>query len=100
HSAGQDEKMCNKAVWVQYGELKEFGDALPIVERYNEIINQYNLPTKEEQLQYKEKMMQNQKEKSRRTKPKKDKAPVSSLIPAFVLFLFALFGVFFQIINL
>jgi len=100
HSAGQVEKMCNKAVWVQYGELKEFGDALPIVERYNEFINQYKLLTKEEQLQYKEKMMQKQKEKSRRTKPKKDKAPVSSLIPAFVLFLFALFGVFFQIINL
>jgi len=100
HSAGQVEKMCNKAVWVQYGEMKEFGDALPIVERYNEFINQYKLLTKEEQLQYKEKMMQKQKEKSRRTKPKKDKAPVSSLIPAFVLFLFALFGVFFQIINL
>src|SRR5699024_807404 len=100
HSAGQVEQMCNKAVWIQYGEMKEFGDALPIVERYNEFINEYKLLTKEEQLQYKEKMMQKQKEKSRRTKSKKDKAPVSSLIPAFVLFLFALFGVFFQIINL
>ncbi|AKG73411.1 ABC transporter ATP-binding protein [Salinicoccus halodurans] len=100
HSAGQIEKMCNKAVWIQYGEMKEFGDALPIVERYNEFINQYKLLTKEEQLQYKEKMMEKQKEKSRRAKPKKDKAPLSSLIPAFILFLFALFGIFLQIINL
>lgn len=100
HSAGQVEKMCNKAVWIQYGEMKEFGDALPIVERYNEFINQYKLLTKEEQLQYKEKMMEKQKEKSRRAKPKKDKAPLSSLVPAIILFLFALFGVFFQIINL
>src|SRR5699024_8106237 len=100
HSAGQVEKMCNKAVWIQYGEMKEFGDALPIVERYNEFIDQYKLLTKEEQLQYKEKMMEKQKEKSRRARPKKDKAPLSSLVPAFILFLFALFGVFFQIINL
>lgn len=100
HAAAQVEKMCNKAVWVQYGEMKEFGDALPIVERYNEFINQYKLLTKEEQLQYKEKMMGKQKEKSKRSKPKKDKAPLTSLIPGLILFLFALFGVFFQIINL
>src|SRR5699024_2085566 len=100
HSAGQVEKMCNKAVWIQYGEMKEFGDALPIVESYNEFINQYKLLTKEEQLQYKEKMMRKQKEKSKRTKLKKDKASVSSLVPAIILFLFALLGVFLQIINL
>ena len=100
HSAGQVEKMCNKAVWIQYGEMKEFGDALPIVESYNEFINEYKLLTKDEQLQYKEKMMEKQKEKSRRSKPKKDKAPISSLVPAFILFLLALFGVFFQVINL
>ncbi len=100
HSAGQVEKMCNKAVWIQYGEMKEFGDALPIVERYNEFINQYKLLTKEEQLQYKNKMMEKQKERSKRAKEQNDKAPVSNLIPAFFLFLFALFGVFFQIINL
>lgn len=100
HAAAQVEKMCNKAVWIQYGEMKEFGDALPLVERYNEFINQYKLLTKEEQLQYKEKMMERQKEKARRAKPKKDKAPLSNLIPAFILFLFALVGVFFQIISL
>lgn len=100
HSAGQVEKMCNKAVWIQYGEMKEFGDALPIVERYNEFINQYKLLTKEEQLQYKEKMMSRQQEKSRRTKSRKEKTPISSFVPAFLLFIFALFGVFFQIINL
>lgn len=100
HSAGQVEKMCNKAVWIQYGEMKEFGDALPIVERYNEFIDQYKLLTKEEQLQYKEKMMGKQKEKPKRARPKKEKAPLSTLMPALVLFLFALFGVFFQIINL
>lgn len=100
HSAGQIEKMCNKVIWIQYGEMKEFGDALPIVERYNEFINQYKLLTKEEQLQYKDKMMAKQQEKSRRKKPKKEKESLISLVPALILFLFALFGVFLQVINL
>ncbi|WP_020006175.1 ABC transporter ATP-binding protein [Salinicoccus albus] len=100
HSSGQMEKMCNKAVWVQYGEMKQFGDAMPIIEDYNEFINQYKMLTKDEQLQYKEKMMAKQKKKSKRSKNKKEKAPLTSLIPGVILFLFALAGIYIQIGSL
>src|SRR5699024_3727182 len=63
HSASQVSKMCNKALWIHYGETKEYGDCEPIVKNYSQFIDKFNEMTKEEQLQFKDKMIKQQQKK-------------------------------------
>lgn len=100
HATGQVKKWCNKAVWIQYGRLQEFGDVEPIITKYNEFINQYKSLTKEEQLEYKEKMHEQQKGMKRNIE--KDKSGVSKTSLIYGVFFFLLFigGFIGQIINL
>ncbi|WP_254250385.1 ABC transporter ATP-binding protein [Macrococcus equipercicus] len=60
HSAEQIRKMCNKAIWLHYGEVKAAGECQSIVKDYTDFVKDYNQKTKPEQLEYKEKMSQAQ----------------------------------------
>lgn len=60
HSIGQIQKMCNKAIWLHYGELKSYGDCIPTVGLYARFVREYNSYPKEKQLQYKEDMSRGQ----------------------------------------
>ncbi|TDL93363.1 ABC transporter ATP-binding protein [Macrococcus brunensis] len=60
HSIGQIQKMCNKAIWLHYGEMKAFGDCIPTVGLYGRFVREYNSYSKEKQLNYKKEMSKGQ----------------------------------------
>lgn len=56
HSVGQIQKMCNKAIWLHYGEIKAMGDCIPTVGLYARFVREYNSYSKQKQLEYKQEM--------------------------------------------
>lgn len=87
HSSGQVKQMCNKAVWIQFGGMEKFGDAEPIVEEYDNYIENFNLLTKDEQMQYREKMMLNQREQPDIALNKNEGVKFSTVFSTFFLLL-------------
>jgi len=87
HSSGQVKQMCNKAVWIQFGGMEKFGDAEPIVEEYDNYIENFNLLTKDEQMQYREKMMLNQRKRPDIVLNKNEGIKFSTIFSTFFLLL-------------
>lgn len=100
HATGQIKQFCNKAVWVQYGEMKEFGAMESVVKNYAEFVNQYKNLTRDEQIEYKDKMVGIQMEASQHLELPKEKVNMNSVAVGTLLFLFMVFGIFFQIFSL
>lgn len=100
HATGQIKKWCNKAVWIQYGQLKEFGDVEPITAEYSEFINQYNSLTKQEQLEYKEMMHEQQKGMSRNIKKDTNSVSKSGLGFGMVFLSLFIIGIIGQVLSL
>lgn len=61
HSIPQIQKMCNKAAWIHFGELKEYGDCIPVVGLYARFVRGYNIKPKHVQLRYKKAMIEGQR---------------------------------------
>lgn len=86
HSAKQVARMCNKAIWIHYGETRAFGECTPIVNDYARFINDFKEMSKEEQLQYKDEMINRQQERGKNEiDSKKYRRPFSKYIPALTL---------------
>lgn len=100
HATGQIRQFCNKAVWVQYGEMKAFGEMKDVVKKYAEFVNQYKKLTKDEQIEYKDKMVGIQMEESQHLDLPKEKINMNSVAIGTLLFLFMMFGIVFQIFSL
>lgn len=100
HATGQIRQFCNKAVWVQYGEMKAFGEIKDVVKKYAEFVNQYKNLTKDEQIEYKDKMVGIQMEESQHLDLPKEKINMNSVAIGTLLFLFMMFGIVFQIFSL
>lgn len=100
HATGQIKQFCNKAVWVQYGEMKEFGEMKSVVKNYSEFVNQYKNLTRDEQIEYKDKMVGIQMEESQHLDLPKEKINMNSVAIGTLLFLFMMFGIVFQIFSL
>ncbi len=100
HATGQIRQFCNKAVWVQYGEMKQFGEMKDVVKSYAEFVNQYKNLTKDEQIEYKDKMVGIQMEESQHLELPKEKINMNSVAIGTLLFLFMMFGIVFQIFSL
>src|SRR5699024_2810984 len=100
HAVGQIKQFCNKAVWVQYGEMKQFGEMKDVVKSYAEFVNQYKNLTRDEQVEYKDKMVGEQMEASQHLKLPKEKINMNSVVIGTLLFLFMVFGVVLQIFSL
>ncbi|MFD2830022.1 ABC transporter ATP-binding protein [Corticicoccus populi] len=101
HATGQVKKWCNKAVWIQYGEMKEFGDSHTVINNYSEFISKYKSLTKAEQLEYKEKMHDQQKlnKRSSLNQPKEDFSK-SGLTFGLLFLLLFLAGILGQVMTL
>lgn len=99
HSTSQVSKWCNKAVWIQFGQMQKFDDVEPVIENYNEFINQFKLLTKDEQKQYKEKMHQQQREQGDAVNIEKNKLSISNIMIGFSLFLLFVGSVIGQTLN-
>ena len=53
HSLGQIKKFCNKVLWLEYGRLKEYGEATELLPKYEEYIHCINKMNDEEKEMYK-----------------------------------------------
>ncbi|NHA35583.1 teichoic acid ABC transporter ATP-binding protein [Staphylococcus schleiferi] len=94
HSAAQIKNLCDKAIWIHYGEMIEYGEVNHVVKRYNTLIRGFKARDKKGQLAYKKKMLGLQQQRS-------DSIEASELSPvhwhtflplggSFILFLIAI----------
>lgn len=60
HSLPQIKQFCNKAMWLEYGRLKEYGDVEEVLPKYQEYINEINKMSEKEKIEYKKKVLKNQ----------------------------------------
>ncbi|MEE1108202.1 MAG: ABC transporter ATP-binding protein [Macrococcus canis] len=63
HSAAQIKKMCDKALWLNFGEVQEFGECKEVISHYVKFMRQFKAKTKEEQMNYKKQMIEKQQER-------------------------------------
>lgn len=95
HSAKQIAKMCNKAIWLHYGEMVKFGDVVPVANEYARFVDKYVAMTKLEQMKYKREMLQKQKDKSKGYTIEKERLGVLDMVTGF-----GLVGVFIVVLLL
>ena len=60
HSLPQIKQFCNKAMWLEYGRLKEYGDVEEVLPKYQEYINEINKMSEKEKIEYKKKVLKSQ----------------------------------------
>ncbi|PCF84896.1 ABC transporter ATP-binding protein [Staphylococcus delphini] len=94
HSAAQIKNMCDKAIWIHYGEMIEYGDVDHVVKRYNTLIRGFKARNKAGQLAYKKKMLALQQQRSdtieqSETNPVEGRTLIS-LAGSFLLFIVSL----------
>jgi teichoic acid transport system ATP-binding protein len=61
HSMGQIKEFCEKAVWLEYGEIKRFGTVEEVIPEYEKFLKAYKSMSNEEQKQFREDVMNKQK---------------------------------------
>ncbi|TDM14906.1 ABC transporter ATP-binding protein [Macrococcus bovicus] len=99
HSTSQIKKMCNKALWLQFGEVTEYGDVKTVTDSYAKYMRVYRHKPKEEQLAYKKEMIARQQERGEAfLKDKEKKSPVDYLI-GFALTGLLAAGTYFQLFH-
>eukprot|EP00130_Batrachochytrium_dendrobatidis_P008571 XP_006683446.1 hypothetical protein BATDEDRAFT_93204 [Batrachochytrium dendrobatidis JAM81] len=57
HSAGQMKQFCDRVIWLDYGTLKEIGDATTVVDNYQKFTNWFNKLSNDEKKAYKKEML-------------------------------------------
>lgn len=60
HSMGQIKEFCEKALWLEYGEVKEYGHVNEVLPKYEEFLKRYKTMSKAEQKAFREKAVQKQ----------------------------------------
>jgi len=60
HSLGQVKKFCEKALWLEYGELRDYGSIKEVMPKYEQFLKEYKSMSKEEKQKYKEEVMRKQ----------------------------------------
>lgn len=58
HSLGQMKEFCEKALWLEYGEVKAFGPIGEVMPKYEAFLKDYKAMSKEEQKRYREEATQ------------------------------------------
>lgn len=61
HSLKQVETLCDKTIWMHYGELRQFGPTAEVLKEYRAYINWFKKLPKQEQKEYQEKEKSAQK---------------------------------------
>ncbi|WP_414055996.1 ABC transporter ATP-binding protein [Macrococcus equi] len=60
HSTPQIKKFCDKALWLSYGEMVEYGKTTAVINNYTRFVRGFRNKTKEEQNEYKREMIEKQ----------------------------------------
>ncbi|WP_335499600.1 teichoic acids export ABC transporter ATP-binding subunit TagH [Neobacillus drentensis] len=61
HSMGQIKEFCEKAIWLEYGEIKKFGPVTEVIPEYEKFLKEYKSMSNEEQKKFREQVIQKQK---------------------------------------
>lgn len=61
HSMGQIKEFCEKAAWLEYGEIKQFGPVKEVIPEYEKFLKKYKSMSKEEQKKFREQVTQKQR---------------------------------------
>lgn len=67
HSMGQVKKFCEKILWLEYGEVRDYGPMKEVLPKYQEFLKEYKAMSKEEKKRFKEQV---QLKQSGMAKPK------------------------------
>lgn len=60
HAIGQVKTFCEKALWLEYGEVKAYGSVEEIIPQYEAFIKKFKAMSAEEKKQYKEEVVKKQ----------------------------------------
>ncbi|WIY61168.1 teichoic acids export ABC transporter ATP-binding subunit TagH [Bacillus arachidis] len=60
HSLGQVKKFCTKALWLEYGEIRDYGPIEEVMPKYESFLKEYKAMSKEEQQKFKKEAMEKQ----------------------------------------
>ncbi|WP_243525249.1 teichoic acids export ABC transporter ATP-binding subunit TagH [Bacillus pseudomycoides] len=60
HSLGQVKKFCTKALWLEYGEIRDYGPIGEVMPKYESFLKEYKAMSKEEQQKFKTEAMEKQ----------------------------------------
>ncbi|MDF2607300.1 MAG: tagH [Bacillales bacterium] len=60
HSMGQIKEFCDKAIWLDYGEIKEYGPVKEVIPEYEKFLKIHKSMTSEEQKKFREEVMKKQ----------------------------------------
>ncbi|MGI2748471.1 teichoic acids export ABC transporter ATP-binding subunit TagH [Bacillus cytotoxicus] len=60
HSLGQVKSFCTKALWLEYGEIKDYGPIQDVMPKYEQFLKEFRAMSKEEQQKFKEKAQRKQ----------------------------------------
>ena len=61
HSLGQVKKFCTKDLWLEYGEIRDYGPIEEVMPKYESFLKEYKEMSKEEQQNFKKEAMEKQK---------------------------------------
>lgn len=61
HSLGQVQKLCDRTIWMHYGEMKNFGVTKEVISEYKKYTNWFKNLSKVEQATYQKEMKESQK---------------------------------------
>lgn len=61
HALGQVEKLCDRTIWMHYGDLRMFGPTEEVMAEYRKFIDWFKKQPKKEQKAYQDKYKENQK---------------------------------------
>jgi ABC-type polysaccharide/polyol phosphate transport system ATPase subunit len=60
HSLPQIKQFCNKAIWLEYGRLREYGNVEDVLPKYKKYIDEINKMSEKERAEYKKTVLRNQ----------------------------------------
>jgi teichoic acid transport system ATP-binding protein len=52
HSAGQIRSFCKKAIWMEFGKIREYGDAQIVTRNYEQFLNEYKSMSQQERIKF------------------------------------------------
>ena len=74
HSLGQVQKLCDRTIWMHYGEMRAFGPTPEVVEEYKEFTNWFKGLSKNEKIKYQNEQKNAQKTFNLETLAEREKA--------------------------
>lgn len=62
HSIGQMKQFCEKAVWLEFGQIRMIGSINEVIPEYEKFLNEYKLMSAQEKKDFRDKALQSQSE--------------------------------------